>query len=44
MISLATDFEDIDLDEYNNRGRKNHIPNTKNMTIQNDIFDAQPLV
>ena len=42
VMSLATDFKDIDLDEYTERGRKHHMVNGI-VPIEEDIFDVMPL-
>ena len=42
LISLATDFEDVDMDMYSNKGRKKHVTDG---TIQmvDDKFDLASL-
>ena len=44
VVSLSTDFEDIDLDLYEKRGRKNHLGDSgRAATVENDLFDLNPL-
>lgn len=44
LISLATDFEDVDTDLYKSRGRKTHIASGQiNVVDDSDIFTMSPL-
>ena len=44
LISLATDFEDVDLDLYEKRGRTNHLSDSgRAANVENDLFDLNPL-
>ena len=45
VVSLSTDFEDIDLDLYEKRGRNKHmiIETDTPVTIKNDLFTLNPL-
>lgn len=44
LVSLATDFEDVDLDMYEKRGRKRHVTSdNEEIIIQNDVFSLTPL-
>ena len=42
VVSLATDFEDVDMDAYTNKGRKVHT-NGSQVDVVNDVFDLSPL-
>lgn len=44
LVSLATDFEEVDLDMYEKRGRKRHVTSdNEEVIIQNDVFNLSPL-
>lgn len=45
VVSLSTDFEDIDLDLYEKRGRNKHmiVETDTPITIKNDLFTLNPL-
>ena len=45
VVSLSTDFEDIDLDLYEKRGRHNHmiLETDTPVAIKNDLFALNPL-
>lgn len=45
VVSLSTDFEDIDLDLYEKRGRNKHMITETDtpMPIKNDLFALNPL-
>lgn len=44
LISLATDFEDVDTDLYKSRGRKTHITSGQiNAVDDSDLFAMSPL-
>lgn len=43
IISLATDFEDVDLDAYTQKGRKVHTGTGKNVEKVDDLFNIKPL-
>lgn len=44
LVSLATDFEEVDLDMYEKRGRKRHVTSdNEEVVIQNDVFSLSPL-
>ena len=41
LVSLATDFEDVDMDAYTQKGRKVHTG--KPVNVIDDVFDLSPL-
>ena len=44
VTSLATDFDDVDLDLYEKRGRTNHLADSgRAANVENDLFDLNPL-
>ena len=44
VTSLATDFDDVDLDLYEKRGRTNHLAdNGRAANVESDLFDLNPL-
>lgn len=43
LISLTTDFEEVDMDAYTNKGRKIHTGSAKTVNVVNDVFDLSPL-
>lgn len=43
LVSLTTDFEEVDMDAYSQKGRKVHIGTGKSVNVVNDVFDLTPL-
>ena len=44
FIEKYTDFEDVDLDLYEKRGRTNHLADTgRAANVESDLFDLNPL-
>ena len=41
LVSLTTEFEDVDMDAYTQKGRKVHTG--KPVNVVNDVFDLSPL-